>query len=174
MRKVSELKLSHDELIQSLLYDLDTGLFIWNVKKRKVKFGSAAGTIRHDGYIGIKINYNLYLSHRLAWFYVHKKWPAQYIDHINGDRADNRISNLREVDKEQDAKNRGILKNNKTGFMGVCWDKNRKKYAAQITVKGKMINLGRYKKILNAIKVRKEAEIQYGFHVNHGRRQSHF
>lgn len=174
MPKASEKELSHDELTQSLLYDLHTGLFVWNVKKLGVKYGSVAGTIRPDGYIGMQLNCNQYLAQRLAWFYIHGKWPTQYIDHINGIRADNRISNLREVDKEQDAKNRGIFKNNKTGFMGVCWDKNRKKYAAQITVKGKLINLGRYKQILNAIKVRKEAEIQYGFHVNHGRRPSHF
>jgi hypothetical protein len=84
-----------------------------------------------------------YREHRLAWFYVHGVWPAQLLDHINADVADNRIANLREATPSQNCCNRRIQSRNSTGFKGV----SRRKYAweANIMLNGKPRYLGHFK-----------------------------
>lgn len=173
MPNVNELQLDMCVLKNQLYYNSDTGFFSWSVDKQKVKRGSIAGYIRRDGYNEIRINYKKFFAHRLAWFYVYGKWPEKYIDHINGIRSDNRICNLRDVSKYEDAKNRSISKRNKTGQVGVLFDKSRNKYMSTIGVKDKTIFLGRFDNILNAISVRKKAEIENGFSETHGRGRSY-
>ena len=80
-----------------LNYDPDTGDFTWKVStSNRVRVGQVAGTLRHDGYIRIKVNGKLYLAHRLAWFFVYGVWPVEFLDHIDQDKSNNRINNLRE------------------------------------------------------------------------------
>lgn len=81
-----------------------------------------------------------YYVHRLAWFYVHGRWPQQQIDHINGDPHDNRIANLREATVEQNRRNVRLSTKNKFGLKGVTIQKGR--YKAQIRFAGKHINIG--------------------------------
>ena len=91
------------------------------------------------------------------------------IDHINGDPFDNRIDNLRLVTQRENSMNRRLSCNNKSGVIGVHYYSSRKQWQAQITSEGKKINLGRFDNFDDAVKVRKDAEIKYGFHENHGR-----
>lgn len=129
-------ELTHGELIQLLSYDPSTGKFVWNVAPRRgIAAGTSAGTPRPDGYQKIAIRERGYMAHRLAWFYVHGQWPAHQIDHINGVRNDNRISNLREVTHAENLHNMPRAR-------GYTWHKKDRKWQAQIQINGKYVYLG--------------------------------
>lgn len=137
--------LTHERLVSVLSYSPQTGEFTWKVSTtNSVRAGCRAGRKHRDGYITIGIDNCDYLAHRLAWLYVHGKWPENEIDHINQIRHDNRICNLRNATRSENARNRGMQSNNKSGFKGVCWDKSRNRWAACIRVHGKTIHLGRF------------------------------
>lgn len=85
----------------------------------------------------------MYLEHRLAWLYVTGTWPSDQIDHVNGIRDDNRIFNLREATgPENNGNQRQARSDNKTGLLGVYWDKQHKKFSAKIMFSGKHKYLG--------------------------------
>jgi len=157
-----------EELKRLLRYDPETGIFTRLVSPaRNVKVGDVAGGICH-GYIRIKINSRGYAAHRLAWLYVYGECPAGEIDHINHDRSDNRIVNLRCVSLQDNQKNQRMAKKNTSGFNGVCWHKVTRKWMAQISVNDEKIYLGVFNSIDDAIMARKAADIKYDFHPNHG------
>lgn len=138
------------ELLRSILfYEPTTGEFTWlqDVSWRMLK-GMKAGTLdKGNGYMNVAYQYRSYKLHRLAWFYVHNEWPAFDIDHINGNRADNRISNLRSVTRAVNLQNQRLPKtNNKSGFLGVYWNKWHKKWATDIAVNGKKQHIGYFDK----------------------------
>lgn len=108
-------------------------------------------------------------AHRVAWAIYHGRWPSHSIDHINGDKSDNRIENLRDVSQRANARNARLQERNKSGVPGVFWVESRKYWCAQITVDGKTRHLGSYKNKQDAIGVRKSAERINNFHPNHGR-----
>lgn len=87
------------------------------------------------------INGKEYLEHRLAWFYTLGVWPER-IDHVNGVKDDNRLSNLRECTIAENNQNRRRKKNNKSGHKGVSWHSYNKRWRSQITVQGKDTHLG--------------------------------
>jgi hypothetical protein len=97
-----------------------------------------------DGYRYIRIDYNLYPEHRLAWLHMTGEWPTAGIDHINCDRLDNRWSNLREATKAKNAMNMHIRADNTSGYKGVSWSKIRRKWIAHITVDRKCRHLGSF------------------------------
>jgi hypothetical protein len=135
------------ETLQCLLdYDLETGIFRWRVQPcNRIKAGVVAGTVNHDGYIRIKINGTLFMAHRLAWLHTHGTWPLQQIDHINGDKADNRIRNLRDVSRSVNMQNQvRAQKDNTSGLRGVSWHKDKKRWEACISVNGQNEYLGSF------------------------------
>ena len=141
------------EYLKSILdYDQETGIFTWKVSfSNKVKIGSVANSKHNAGYLCVRINYKSYLLHRLAWFYVHGVWPEYQIDHINLNRKDNRLSNLRSATNQENNNNRTRChKNNKSGFLGVFYCKIMKRYVSKIMVDGKSINLGYFETPIEA------------------------
>ena len=137
-------ELSLSELKYLLSYDKNTGYFTWKNHEnvhRKTR-GKIAGATS-NGYIKIKINKVPYLAHRLAWFYCFNVWPS-IIDHIDGDRSNNSILNLREATKSQNGANSTIRKDNKSGLKGVSYEEKRNKFVAAIRVNGKDYKLGRF------------------------------
>jgi hypothetical protein len=108
-------------------------------------------------------------AHRAAWAIHYGEWPQGEIDHINGDKADNRIENLRVVTSRQNAMNRPLRCDNLSGHVGVYWVGSLNKWMAQIKVDGKQKTIGRYKTLAEAVDARKDAEQRYGYHPNHGR-----
>lgn len=134
--------LSRKRILGRLRYDPETGHFHRIRKGRSVTEGSAAGTMRSDGYVLIGINHRNYYAHRLAWFLCHGEW-AEEVDHINNDPSDNRIENLRASTR---AKNMWNVKTTQGAvpFRGVCFDKVKKKYVAQISINGRQTFIGRY------------------------------
>ena len=133
------------EYLKSILhYNPETGLFTWKVTlTNNAPFGSIAGC-PVQGYITIGINKKLYRAHRLAWLYMYGCFPIDILDHINRDRADNKISNLRLANKQQNAYNCQVHKNNTSGFRGVSWHKASNKWRATCSLQGKSYNLGVY------------------------------
>ena len=131
--------------LQALLhYDPDTGDFMWARSRGRCIAGEKAGHHHKAGYRIIRINGKGYMAHRLAWFYATGKMPENEIDHINGDKSDNRFCNLREATRSQNSINRPVMRNNKTGIKNVCFVVSRGKYNAQIKYSGKIKFLGYY------------------------------
>jgi hypothetical protein len=97
------------------------------------------------------------------------KWPDTEIDHINGNRADNRFENLRQVSHQENGKNTKRYASNRSGFAGVGRTTNPSKWRARIRVNGKLVHLGVFDSAEDARTARKAAEKQFGFHENHGR-----
>lgn len=135
-------ELTQDELKKRLIYDASSGIFsrIITAKSKNLK----VGYIRKDGYRYIRGDKKQYLAHRLVWLYVNGKFPNKLIDHINGIKDDNRICNLREANNSQNGMNKTKLKNNTSGYKGVCLDKKSGKWVAQTRVDGRKKLIGRY------------------------------
>jgi hypothetical protein len=142
------MKVTQKELKILFSYDQDTGEFIWlksGVRGGRQIAGRKAGTLGFDGYIEICINKKRYKAHRLAWLYVHGKWPSRSLDHKNCIRHDNRIGNLREAFHYQNLANCRKSKANTSGFKGVTLHKRTGKWWTAIMINGKRHYLGLYK-----------------------------
>lgn len=134
--------LTRERLRELLTYYPKTGLFVRAVRSSNRLAGMSAGSLSDSGYVLIRVDGQRFRAHRLAWFYVHGEWPVE-IDHINGDRADNRLHNLRCVSRRENAQNiRRPRKNNRCGFLGVV--RSGSKYRAQVCLKGKNVHLGSF------------------------------
>jgi hypothetical protein len=140
----------------------ETGILIWRKNPGKMnKAGRVAGDLNHRfGYVIISIDRKKYKRHRLIWFYVHREWPPEDLDHINGLRSEDSISNLRLATRSQNLWNAGKSKTNTSGHKGVSWRKTRGKWRASIMKHGIYHVLGDFSDVNDAIKARKEAEIQ--------------
>lgn len=158
--------IEHEELKKLFIYDEKTGVFYRKYKNCLKR----AGTITRYGYRQININGGKWYEHRLAYFYVYKLWPDVEIDHINQNKLDNRIENLRLATRKQNAKNNILQKNSKTGICGVNFKKQTGRYYAHITINKKHISLGYFDSLEEAAKARKEANKKYEFFENHGRK----
>ena len=136
--------LSAERLREILDYNPDTGIFTWiKPTSNRVKIGAVAGYFCPiHNCIRIRLFGNLHFAHRLAWLYVTGKHPIEQIDHINGNRLDNRIENLREATDQQNKQNLGVSKANKSGMRGVHFVKKKNKWCAQITSHRKTRSLG--------------------------------
>lgn len=146
------------------LFQCDRIFKSWNSRYS----GKQAGT-PFQGYLSVSINKRLFLAHRLAWFHFHGVWPEQDIDHINGDRSDNRMANLRSVSRSENLRNAAISSANTSGVRGVDWFKPIGKWRARIRADGKEVTVGYFDAKEDAVAARKEAERRYGYHPNHGR-----
>lgn len=142
--------ISHSRLLELLSYDAETGEFVWKVsRKGPVWAGASPGAIDKDGYLMICVNRRHYRAHRLAWFYVTKKWPLHQIDHIDGVKTNNRFANLRDVPGRVNSQNihKSPRKSHSSVYLGVSFSADRhrtKPWLAQIVVAGKNHFLGRF------------------------------
>ncbi|MGB7243555.1 MAG: HNH endonuclease signature motif containing protein [Sulfitobacter sp.] len=172
-------------LLQLLRYEPETGKLFW--RERGVEWfsdvkrpagimakvwntdnaGSPALDNRGNGYRRGKMLGQYVYAHRVVWKMVHAVDP-DHIDHINGDRADNRIINLRSVVKSENNRNLAIPRHNTSGRVGVSFDKWCQKWVATIYVDGKSVKLGRYASFDDAVSAREKAEKLNGYHKNHG------
>ena len=145
-------------------YDPETGIFTRKVRlAHRHQVGDVAGQKHTKGYVLIGVDSELYYAHRLAWLHYYGYWPIDQIDHINRDKADNRISNLRDVTNAENHRNRSANSNNKSGHLGVYWVKRTGRWEAAITVNWVKIPLGQYDQLEDAIAARKAAEAKYGY-----------
>ncbi|MCU0501532.1 MAG: HNH endonuclease [Anaerolineae bacterium] len=129
----------------ALDYDPLTGIFRWKVAvSSAAKVGAIAGCKHHSGYWQIRFQKNSVFAHRLAWLHYYGHYPNDQIDHLNGDRLDNRIDNLRDVTPSINLQNaKRPSKNKKSApYRGVYKEGNS--YRARISINGKSIHLGRF------------------------------
>lgn len=139
------IELTHERLLEVVHYNPNTGIFkyIDDIRSvRRAKPRKDGGTYTHHGYLSIIIDGRYYPAHRLAWFYVYKRWPDKEIDHINCIPNDNRIENLREAGRAQQTANMRKPKTNTSGYKGVSWCSSKKMWRAEIKHEGKTRILG--------------------------------
>jgi hypothetical protein len=118
-----------------LVYDPVTGVFTWRNNIGNVKAGSVAGCLNRKGYRYIGVGGSLYRANRLAWAYVHGALPQGQVDHIDGNRANDSITNLRDVSAETNQRNRKRGNKNSTScLLGVSYHRQTKKWRAQLCI----------------------------------------
>lgn len=130
---------------ENIHYNEETGILTWKVDRNyNAKAGDECGSFDTRGYRQINILGKVLKGHKVAWFLHYKVWPEQDIDHINCDRADNRISNLRLANRHEQMRNTRVRKQSKTQIKGVHYDRSRDNYQAFIHVNGRRKHLGRF------------------------------
>jgi len=156
---------SVEELNSQINYNPNTGLFTWKInKKGPIKAGMKAGTRHSKGYTTIRINGVDYLAHRLAWIIFYGSLEEnEQIDHINLDRTDNKICNLRKATHSENCRNTKSRSHNLSGLKGAHLDKRNGKYRARISIEGKQKWIGYFKTPEEAHEAyKKKAEELYG------------
>jgi hypothetical protein len=166
-------------------YESSTGVLVWKYRpefhfetnRAFLVFNSqyafkVAGCLGSCGYHVVGVDGKKLYSHRVCYALYHGKWPKNQIDHIDGDRTNNKISNLRDIGAKENQRNRRINNNNKTGLTGVRWDKDRGAFRATIKVNYKTIHLTYTDDFFEACCARISANNKYKFHENHGKRQT--
>lgn len=135
------------ERVRELLdYNWETGEFRWRMfRGGTTKIGSLAGWTTQHGYRAVSIDCRKYYAHRLAIVWTHGFWVPDCVDHINGDRGDNRIANLRPANVSQNMANARKRKDNKSGYKGVSWNRRDKRWCSFIRRNGKTVGLGSFK-----------------------------
>jgi len=139
-----------ENINELLTYDSTTGEISWKVSRRgHIRAGKIAGHVAHPphsrtSYRCIKIDGKTYYAHRLAWMFVFRRWPRAFLDHINGNGLDNRISNLREATSAQNNRNTPRRCDNTSGYKGVCYHISNKRYTAGIRINGVGKHLGSF------------------------------
>lgn len=148
------------------MFSSDNACNSWNAKwGGKGAFTAVDG----HGYRVGAIRSTLHRAHRVIWALHYGAWPEHDIDHINGDKLDNRPANLRLVSHAENMMNLPLKANNTSGVLGVSWDKRDRKWRASIKQGGRQETLGYFWTFEAAVKARKDAEVRLGFHPNHGR-----
>jgi len=163
--------LTQDLLKKHLSYNPDNGEFIrigyFDSWGNYVKKNSELNVFSTEGYLIISIQGKRYKAHRLVFLYMNNNNLSDVeVDHIDGNRSNNKYSNLRVVVRTENMKNKGLYSNSSTGVIGVSQFNGR--FRARINLNGKRISLGLFDTIEEASRVRKECEIKYGYSDNHG------
>jgi len=132
---------AHDRLRQ----DPETGELYWKIDHwKKVKAGQVAGDLYRNGYRRVCLDSKDYLAHRVVWLMTYGVWPEVQIDHINGNRTDNRVCNLRAATSGENHQNLARRLDNSSGRIGVSQWARTGKWRADITVKGRQVYLGTF------------------------------
>lgn len=163
--------LTQDQLKEVLHYCPETGVFTWRYDRRYYKAGDVAGwerSKRGKCYLQIYLRGTSYDAHRLVFLYMTGSFPLNQVDHKDGNGLNNRWLNLRDVIHANNQKNLRLYANNKSGVSGLFWLERSRKWLVQIQHNKTRIHIGLFADKEAAITARKAAEIQYGFHPNHG------
>jgi hypothetical protein len=163
LTKQKEGEVDIDDLKNLLTYNEATGVFIWRNltgKSSRGYVGKVAGGVNEHGYVRIKVRNIKYMAHRLAWAFTYGKFPDKELDHINGNRSDNRVANLREVDRSENLQNlRKARCDNALNVLGVY--KRGDKFLSQLQVNGCKIHSGRHDTLEDARTAYASAKLKY-------------
>lgn len=186
---MAKRQLPPPEVLRQLLrYEPETGAFYWlprggewfggkgaPAEKACIRFNRqyagcrALHSIDDKGYCYGEILQRKLKAHRVAWAHYHGAWPSGEVDHINGDRQDNRIVNLRDVSSAENSQNIKMSTRNTSGVFGVYWNRQLQRWHARIRKNNQIHHLGYFDDIQAADAARRAAEQALGFHPNHGR-----
>lgn len=142
-------KLTYERARELLSYSPETGEFRWKKRASQKQAGELAG-YTSGTYAQIGIDGVIYFSHRIAFLLVEGRWPHHDVDHINGNRQDNRWSNLREAKRHENNQNLGMRSDNRSGVKGVWWVSSSQKWSSQIQSQGKRYHLGSFESLEEA------------------------
>lgn len=160
-------EISSEILLSQLRYN--DGILYWKEWRRGRKRSLEAGTVNSKGYVKLTVDGVQIYAHRVVWIMHNGDIPPNMeVDHINHNRADNRIENLRLVTRLENNMNKSVQINNSSGVTGVTFCKQTGKWRAQIQINGKNVSLGRYESIHEAETARKTVQKDFSFHKNHG------
>lgn len=166
------LELRYEEVARLFTYDRETGVLYWRIRNgNHTRRNYVAGSIKgnNNGYRRVRIKGKNYMEHRIIMTLCFGHIPENAeIDHTNHVRDDNRLCNLRFVTGSENSRNKSVSSKSTTGVTGVHFSKTRKKYVAQIKVNRKIMHIGMFDTLEEAAAARREAELKYGFHSNHG------
>lgn len=160
MTSIFNDKISAERLREALSFDPETGEFRRRRPNGTISGKRAGSGSHHKRYRYLRVDGINYSEHRLAWLFIYGKWPDGEIDHINMDRADNRIVNLREATPSQNQANRKVRKRNKLGIKGVMLHKRDRKYVAQIKRGNKVKHLGYFQTAEEAAEAYRKAALE--------------
>lgn len=177
---------SQEELKALLSYDPATGILFWKARdvshfadgkhsaahtcaKWNSRFANKeAFTKSHLGYRWGRISYGYYSAHRIIWKLMTGLEPTE-VDHIDGDRANNRWTNLRDVTSSGNRRNSARRSDNTSGETGVMWSERRQRWVSTLNIEGRIIYCGFFKDFNKAVAARRAAATEHDFHPNHGR-----
>ena len=190
MKETLRKRLPVDKIKRLIWCDAASGKLIWNYRTPSDFDGHAYGDIntackrfntRHggneaftaktvSGYKHGRLFGLTYYAHYVVWAIYHGEWADDMVDHIDGNKLNNSIFNLRQVDNRTNAKNARRMVDNSSGHPGIYWYKTRSKWHASIRGdNGDSVFLGYFVNLDDAIIARMDAEMKYGYHTNHGR-----
>lgn len=170
-------------LHECFITDPDNGLLFW--KERPIHHfasegamklintrcaGKEAGCMGSDGYLRVRFKGRSHLLHRIMWELINGRIPNEMqVDHINHNRSDNRICNLRLATKKENLKNKSRSKLNTTGESGISYRQDVNKFMARVSINGHRHSIGCFETVEQARVARSKVLAEHGFHSNHGR-----
>lgn len=128
-----------------------------------------ATSLDKHGYLRIAIKGKTLFAHRVIWALAYDEWPSMALDHINGNKSDNRLDNLRLVSVSENGRNQSLSAVSTSGVTGVCRDRRPGQWQAYIRVNGRKVHLGTFASLEDAAEARRIASNDAGYHANHGR-----
>jgi hypothetical protein len=155
---INESRITPEMVRKAFSYDPATGKLMRLESNNHSAAGTEAGSLNHHGYRIVNIGGRSFAAHRIIWLHVYGVWPAGLVDHVNGCKSDNRISNLRLASYSENGRNRKPHRTNKTGVLGVAWCLRKDRYMAHIAHQGKKYCLGLFKTVAEATDARVAAE----------------
>ena len=161
------MKLSQEKLKSIFEYDPVTGVMRWKESRSNMIKNSIAGSIHSSGYKVVTIESGSYKMHRIIWIMLFDNIPnGFYIDHINGNKIDNRLENLRLATNSQNQQNRPAPKNSSSGYRGVTWHKQMQQWMARIGHHGQRTTIGFFNTAEDAYEAYKKEAVKLFTHLD--------
>ena len=163
------MKLTYDYANYLFKYDPETGNLYKRINGTDNFRSKPSGTKTKTGYVQIGVDGKLYLAHRIIMLLVNKSLSDEsQVDHIDHNRLNNKLNNLRVVSQSGNMRNCGKRSDSSTGITGVVYHKRARKYMSYISIGGRKMHLGLFNTLEDATRARVRANLQYGYHENHG------
>jgi hypothetical protein len=156
--------ITQERMKQLLHYNPNTGVFTRIDSNRVDRLGKQPGSRNTKGHVQIRLDGVLYVAHRLAWLYMNGEFPVNQLDHIDGDKTNNKIVNLRDATNKQNQENVPLQVNNTSGYRGVSFDKRLKKFRAYVCHNRQQTTLGFFATSEAAATAAKKARDQFFTH----------